>query len=459
MFCQSCGKQIGDDERFCQYCGSPTAAAAAAASPAQQAPTPQSDTQQSSPVAPAYAPPPPVQQQAPVQPYPAQQAYTQQTYTQPYPAQPVYAQQYAAAPYAGQQFSGIPKKKAPILLICIIGVVVLSLIGVGIYYLVGQKGGWSKSFLVSKGVNTDDLGNIMNGQYYFDDGSEQYYATFDTNSEAHVYRTVGGTTTTIFDGFGWSLVPYKGWLYFSGNEGVKIDGTYNLFRMKTDGSELENINSGYCYGMNIYNNHLYFISSPSTDSTQYDVYQSDLDGTNQVAIVSGEIYNFIIFESKLYYVDSAGDLYCADDNGKNPKLISTEFVDDFIVGNGKIIYQTDLGDIKAMDIDGKNLTTVRPAGDLAIGSLNSYKNKIYFAVYEEQVVEGTYASNYYLYSINFDGTAETPVYSSLSYGIFVNVLNNKIYVLDYAMDPATGYMPAIARSMNLDGSNVQDVQR
>jgi hypothetical protein len=229
--------------------------------------------------------------------------------------------------------------------------------------------------------------------------------------------------------------------------------------MKTDGSELENINPGYCYGMNIYNNHLYFISSPSEDSSQFDIYQSDLDGKNQVAIVSGEIYNFIIFESKLYYIDSAGDLYCADDSGKNAKLISTEFVDDFIVGNGKIIYQNDLGDIKTMDIDGKNLTTVRLAGALAIGSLNSYKDKIYFAEYEEQAVEGTYANNYYLYSINFDGTAETPVYSSLSYGIFVNVLNSKIYVLDYAMDPATGYMPAIARSMGLDGSNVQDVPR
>ncbi len=459
MFCTSCGNQISDDEKFCRFCGKPTnviksddsaaapaGEAAVGASSAMPGPKPES-----------------------VQPGAPEGVAPKPTYAQPVgQAVPTPPPPYGATPpgYGGAGAPGygaaVPKpKKPPILLICIIGVVVLGIIGAGIYYFFGNKKGWNSSFLVSHGVNTDDLGNIMNGQYYFDDGTDQYYASFDPSCAAHIYKVSKGKTTpeTIFDGFGWSLVPYNGWLYFSGNEGQKIDATYNLFRMKTDGSNLENINSNYCYGMNIYDNHLYFISSPSKDSEESDIYRSDLDGKNQTAVVTGQIYTFIIYEKKLYYADSNDDLYCADDDGKNAKVISSEGVYDFFFGNGKIVYENSNGDIKVMDIDGKNPKLVRAAGDKPLGALNSYKDTIYYAVYDEEEVEGTYANPYELYSIKFDGTDNKLLYNSMSYGIYVNILNDKVYVLDYAMDPNTGNMPAIARSMDLDGGNVQDLYR
>ncbi len=454
MFCQSCGKQINDNESFCSYCGSSTGITPPA--PAQQ-----TTTQQTSPPPPPppAAPVPPLQQ-APVQSYTPQPNY----YAQPTAPQQNYTQPYAAQAYSPQPqgFNAPKTKKAPILLIGIIGVVVLGLIGGGIYYFFGRNsGGTSKSSIVSKGVNVDDLGNIMNGQYYFDDGTDQYYASFDTNNAAHIYKATKGssTATSIFNGFGWSLVVNNGWLYFSGNEGKVIDGTYNLFRMKTDGTQMENINSGYCYGMNIYKQHLYFISKPSKESTDSYVYQSDLDGKNQTAVATGEIYTFILFNSNLYYTNSAGDLYIAKDDGTNANKISTEAIDDFVIGNGKIVYQTALGAVKVMDIDGKNQVEVHPAGAKPIGSLNSYKGTIFYAEYDKDEVAGTYANNYYLHAVKFDGTGDTQIYASLSYGIFVNVLNNKIFVLDYAKDPVTGNMPAITRNMDLDGKNVKDLFR
>ena len=463
MFCQSCGKQIGDNEKFCQYCGSPTGISAPV--PAQPAAEQQTAPQQASSAVPPVIPiPPPAapipnQQQIPVPPY-----ASQQTFSQPYaPQQQNYTQPYAAQPYIPQQqFAGVPKKKSPVVLFVIVGIVVLGLIGGGIYYFFGRNtGGTSKSSVVSKGVNTDDLGNIMNGQYYFDDGTNQYYASFDTNNASHIYKITKGSSTaaSIFDGFGWSLVVNNGWLYFSGNKGTKIDGTYNLFRMKTDGTGLENINSGYCYGMNIYNKYLYFVSRPTKDSNESYIYRSDLDGKNQTVVTKGTIYTFIVFETKLYYIDSAGDLYCAKDDGTGAVKISTEAIDDFVIGNGKIVYQSAEGAIKVMGIDGKNLVAVRPAGAKPIGSLNSYKSSILYAEYDKEEVTGTYANNYYLHSVNFDGTGDTLIYQSLSYGIFVNALNNKIFVLDYAKNPTTGAMPAIARTMDLTGKNVKDLFR
>jgi hypothetical protein len=447
MFCQSCGKSINDSESFCANCGSPTGI-----SP-QTASTQQSSQQSSPPAQPGPPPASPYQQQAPGPQYPPQ--FSQQ-YVSPQNAAQFYAPQYAVQP------SGAVPKKTNFLLFGIIGVIVLALVGTGAYFLFRPKAGLSvKSSIVSKGVNTDDLGNIMNGQYYFDDGTNQYYASFDTKTEAHIYKTTKGSTTAtkIFNGFGWSLVVNSNWLYFSGNEGTKIDGTYNLFRIKTDGTGLENINDGYCYGMNIYKQYLYFIRRPNKDSNESNIYRSDLDGKNETVVTAGTIYYFIVFESKLYYLNSVGDLYSAKDDGTTPKKISTEPLSRFIIGNGKIIYETKAGVIGHMNIDGTKPVVVRSAGAKPIAALNSYKGTIFYAEYDTTAVEGTYAYNYYLHGVNFDGTGDTLVYSSLSYGTYINIINSKIFALDYAKDPKTGLMPAIARNMDLTGKNVKDLFR
>lgn len=318
-----------------------------------------------------------------------------------------------------------------------------------------------KSSIVSKGVNTDDLGNIMNGQYYFDDGTNQYYSSFDSNTSAHIYKATKGSSsaTSIFDGFGWSLVVNSNWLYFSGNAGKTIDGTYNLFRVKTDGTGLETINTGYCYGMNIYKQKLYFIRRPSKDASESNIYRSDLDGSNETIIVTGQISYFVVYNTKIYYLDGAGDLYYATDDGVTKTKISTEAIYRFIIGNGKIICQTSAGDIKVMNTDGTNQILVRNAGSRPIAALNSYKGNIFYAEYDKDAVAGTYAYNYYLHSVKFDGTGDTQIYSGLSYGTYVNILNSKVFVLDYAKDPTTGNMPAIVRNMDLDGKKLQDLFR
>ncbi len=458
MFCQSCGTQINDNEKFCANCGSP-AGTTPIVPPLQQ-----QSTQDAPPpvqtAAPQYSQQTGYAQQGvPPQTY-TPQDYAQQNYTQQNYAQQNYTQQNYAQQYPPQGMK--PMKKSPILLYGIIGIVVLGLVAVGAFYLFRPKAGISsKSSIVSKGVNTDDLGNIMNGQYYFDDGTNQYYSSFDAGTAAHIYKVAKGSTkaTPIFDGFGWSLVVNNNWLYFSGNEGKSIDGTYNLFRMKTDGTGLENINNGYCYGMNIYKQYLYFIRRPSKDSDESYVYRSDLDGKNETVVVTGKIYYFIVFESKLYYLDSQGDLYSAKDDGTGATKISKELLSRFVIGNGKIVYETRTGVIGHMNIDGTSPVVVRNAGAKPIAAMNSYKGTIYYAEYDKTAVEGTYAYNYYLYSVKFDGTVDTLIYTSLSYGTYINIINNKVFALDYARDPATGMMPAIARNMDLNGGNVKDLFR
>ena len=140
------------------------------------------------------------------------------------------------------------------------GLLVISIFTVFVF--TGGFGGGGKSSIVSDGVDNSDLGNIMSGQYYFDDGNTVYYSNFDDSFKAHIYEMdeKTGANKPIFDGFGWSLVPYKGYLYFSGNTGDMIDGTYRLFKLSLKDYTYEIINEDYCYNMSMYDGWLYFIN-------------------------------------------------------------------------------------------------------------------------------------------------------------------------------------------------------
>ncbi len=314
----------------------------------------------------------------------------------------------------------------------------------------------SLSSQVSQGVNMDDLGNIMNGQYYFDDGEQQFYSTFDESGDSHIYMTKGGTTRSIFDGFGWSFALKGDYLYFSGNEGVKIDNTYNLFRMNLTDGTYERINTGYCFNMYFYDNYLYYVKENAEDV--YSIHRSNLDGTNEVQLVNTNSYSSIVYEKKLYYL-SDDYVYQAEPDGSNAKVILNDEVAQFIIGQGKIIY-LDLDDnIKVSDVDGKNINTVRMSDGTYISKINSYKENIFYVVYSDSYLSDRMAYPYNIYKLSMTTSSDTLVYSGVSWGYYVNIVKDKIYVLDYAQDLTINKFIAITSNMNLDGSNITRLYR
>lgn len=320
-----------------------------------------------------------------------------------------------------------------------------------------------KSSVVSVGVKADDLGNIVNGQYFFDDGTNQFYSTFDTSGNPHIYVTNknSGTTKTIFDGFGWSFVVHDGWLYFSGNAGTSIDATYTLFRIRTDGSGLEHINYSYCVNMNFYKQWLYYTKKSDYYSDVSSVYRSSIDGTGELEIVSGVGKSglSVVYDDKLYYLDQYGDIYRAEPDGTNKVKISTEVVDYFVIGASKIIYLDSSNNIKSTSLDGSDSKTIRVTDGIPISKLNSYKDTIIYIVYNTTMDQERMSYYYSIYSIKTTGTNDKKIYDGISWGFYINMLNDKVFVLDYAKDVSLNKFVAIARNMNLDGTNLQDIYR
>ncbi|MHB1484392.1 MAG: DUF5050 domain-containing protein [Saccharofermentanales bacterium] len=456
MFCQTCGKQLLDDAKFCDNCGSPVTTN-------QQTTTPQPVSPQ--PVTPQTFIPQPVKKRGHLMfgmiltllllAGTAVLFWITKIETTGW----IIA---LAAIFVFGIFQLAFSKKS--IMAAIAFFIIPALIIGGTFVFTKDSGkiaGTLSASLVSKGVNLDDLGNIMNGQYFFDDGTSQYYSSFDSNNAAHIYKTnkTDGSTKSIFDGFGWSFVVYKGWLYFSGNAGQKIDATYTLFRMKTDGSSLEHLNSTYCYGLNFYNEFLYYVKADSRSSTNYSICRSDLTGKNEQVLVQDGNGYCIVFNNKLYYSGTDSKIYSANPDGTGKTVIGTESVTYFIIGNGKIIFLDAAKNVKISDMDGKNVKLVKQAGTNPINKITSYKGTIFYVEYDSNFITDKNAWNYYLYSIKSDGTNGKKIYEGTSNGFYINVLNNKVFVLDYAKDPVSGNMPAITRNMDLDGANLKDLYR
>jgi len=320
-----------------------------------------------------------------------------------------------------------------------------------------------KSSIVSKGAKLDDLGNIVNGQFFFNDGVNEYYSTFDNSGNPHIYVTNISTrvTKTIFDGFGWSLVVRDGWLYFCGNSGTTIDATYTLFRIKTDGTNLEHINDEYSMDMNFYNEWLYYVKKDNYNAKVSSVYRSSLDGTNEEEIASGVSPNgiFVILEDKLYYLDQDYYLTKSSVDGSNKEKIISEKIEFFVIGQGRVIYLDQNNNIKSCQVNGTDIKTIRESNGTDIYIINSAGDTVSYVIYSPDFNQEKNSYPYSIYTVKIDGSNDKKVYDGLSWGYYVNILNDKIYVLDYLKDTSFNKQVAITRNMNLDGSGLKDLER
>jgi len=331
---------------------------------------------------------------------------------------------------------------------------------VSIFLVFSFTGGFSsggKSSVVSDGVDRSDLGNIMSGQYYFDNGNTVYYSNFDDSFKAHIYEMdeKTGANKPIFDGFGWSLVPYKGYLYFSGNTGDMIDGTYRLFKLDLKDYTYEVINEDYCYNMSMHDGWLYFINRSSSGTYSYKRLNLKNDEIETI-VEDGSGQNVIVYNKKLYYLDANGSIVRADLNGNDPEIVVGNRCSSFIIGDGSLVFVQD-GTLMNSKPDGQDIEVIREADDNEIYTLNSSGNLIFFSVFNSDGYD--YSKNgyeYSLYSIRSNGRNEKLIYAGVSYGVYINVVDKSVYALDYIMDSEAGhpYQLTIVSVFDMDGDNL-----
>lgn len=449
-FCTNCGQPLPPGAVFCTNCG-------------------QVQGQDSPPPAQQYAPPP-VQQYAPP---------------------PVYTPQYGVPP-------PVPKSKAPLFIGIAVGVLVIigAVVGISLLPKSGTntttipetsrttratttQGGNAETtaptettatpiteppasgMVISQGVNPDDLGNFIEGVFYFNNGDFVFFPHYDASGSAHIYlyNIAEDSLTTIFDGYGWSLIEYNNYLYFAGNPGTNIDNSYSLYRLSADASEPEHLSDGYHYGLMIHNDLLYYIRGDSADDTRVVLCRANLDGTGEQVIHDNASGFYAIYNDYLYYSDLEKNFVRTNLDGSNPEILMAGQVGKFLIGQGRLVYLDPSSNIMTAGLDGQNATLVSSAAGTSIGSLNSAGDRIFYTVYTSTQDTTLQAYAYDLHSIGFDGSNDQVIYSSYSARTYLNIAESRIFVIDQTMDSTISVWMALVRSMNLDGSDVVELPR
>ncbi len=326
-----------------------------------------------------------------------------------------------------------------------------------------------KSSIVSKGVPESELGNIVNHQFYFATDEYIFYTNYDVHDRPHIYsmKPDGTDPKIIFDGFGWSFVVIDNWLYFIGNQGETLDYSYNVFRISFDGSQIEKIIDHFAEGMSRYDNYLYYMRQNEDYSHSRDLCRSDLNGNNEEVI-----FHFanepLLYKDKLYYHDNSGNTLRYEPDGTDPEVIlgGADVDDAYVLSGEKIIYKDYYNTLYACDLNGNNHEVIRESDGMPIDSLNAYKGIVFFAEYDPQYNRTLNGFNFTVKSCNLDGSDEKTVFTSTSADIYINIVNDKLMILDFAQSPTPVQSwtdPLIyimtLKVMNLDGSGMEILPR
>lgn len=233
----------------------------------------------------------------------------------------------------------------------------------------------------------------------------------------------------------------------------------NIYRMKTDGTELEIINSNEfhdnCYEIYVIDKKIYYIGVDA------NIYYMDLDGSNKTKLnddktgflgitkdyiilnlekkseenkeentVDNEVpqTNTTIYETCIMNIDGTDKKTLTGE-----RLYSINVVDEYIyyINADKSIYK--------IKVDGTDKTLI---SDKVIAyNLNVTKDKIY---YMSSLADNP--NKLAIYTMNLDGSDNKMVYELYNYSSFLNIVDDKIVFMDSTEKSATMNM------INSDGS-------
>jgi hypothetical protein len=148
------------------------------------------------------------------------------------------------------------------------------------------------------------------------------------------------------------IINFDEWIYF-GNP----DDNYNIYKAKTDGSNLMKLVDARLEGFGNLGEWIYFIDTNSSD-TKAKLARIKWDGSNKEVITEENVNSFCMNEDNIFYVYE-NNIYKIDLDGKlKTKIVSIDEDICHIKLYKDIIYFNDSKGIYSITIDGKNLNSI-----------------------------------------------------------------------------------------------------
>ncbi|UNC92238.1 DUF5050 domain-containing protein [Candidatus Contubernalis alkaliaceticus] len=240
-------------------------------------------------------------------------------------------------------------------------------------------------------LNNDDSGyiNVV--------GDWIYYSNYDDDNRIYKIGTDGLGRTLLSDYY-WNffISVVDNWVYFTGCE-FHDDDYSNLYKMRTDGSELTILDKGFdghfsFTGVNVVGDWIYY-------SDMINIYKIRLDGREKTSVVGDGAVSLNVVDDWIYYVNIDDDytIYKITTDGSNRTRLNYHDSDSLNVYGDQIYFNCweddySIYSLYNMRTDGSNLNNVY--SDDFYSYLNVLDDWIYFVKWEEEV----------LYRISLDGS-------------------------------------------------------
>ncbi len=321
------------------------------------------------------------------------------------------------------------------------------------------------TFILTGKTNVGNtIGNVRNYGYATSDGKWIYYLSPSDDTEkvgiCKVKTNGENKEELLMDSIDvLSINVYKDYLYFIGiglesySDTDEVDN--KIYRMKTDGSDLEVINdnefNNECYEVYVLNNSIYYIG------TDENIYKMKLDGTKRELVSdNGTGYIGITDKYIIYNVENeAGDDYVTyimniDGTNQRPILENRRLYSVDIAGNyvyytntDKQIYRT------AIDSGEEELVL-----DDTAYNLNLSGDYLYFLNYVDAENEDYTVA---LFRVKVDGseTEAQNIKTLSSYSTFINVVGDWVMYMDN--DSESGFINLVNKNANGEEKKIYEL--
>ena len=276
-------------------------------------------------------------------------------------------------------------------------------------FAISSGSGEAKEVHLPAGEQYGDLpipmGNQVNEGYGTADQNYLYYLDYQAQSIIKESKTNPDDSEILAEVPASNLTVSEGWLYYAD---FSVGGM--LYRMRTDGTEATRISVDSVANMIVYGDWIYYITY-NHEIGEYYIRRTTRDGQTTSTLKTGAIANMTIADGWIYYtsVDQEQDsisLCRMYTNGQYDSVL-IEHVGQPVAAYGDRIYyvEGDRGYLKSCDLSGQDIQDI---GEKSVQSFTIENDTIYFSELN---------NNNPLYKMNLDGSEETLLSETPSFGI------------------------------------------
>ncbi len=261
--------------------------------------------------------------------------------------------------------------------------------------------------------------------YYSDDGSI-YRVKNDGSKKEKIYHN---DNCVIF-----GLNVLNGWLYFV----LESYSGENFCKIKTDGTDLEIIESGVSFcSLQLINNSIYFNNNGDDPKTWDSFCKMDIN-TKKVKWLYVLAPLFQVVGNEIYMYtgrNDDGQIICIDTDGENRRVVTEDHVNTFCIYDEWIYYVKNDDERKVYKVrkDGNRKTLVN-TGEGKVSEINVTKDWIFYNVFDDNSEYDGDHKNAKLYRMSRNGENKILLTDNISSRSDIDVVGSWVFYNDFPLE-------------------------